>query len=272
VLECVVNVSVGDDEVVLNALYSAAGRSALDLHSDPHHNRAVLTLAGPAVEEAARAVTTAGVAHIDLDSHVGAHPRLGAVDVVPFAPLQDSSMDDAVRARDRFAAWAGNELGVQCFLYGPERSLPDVRRRAFSSLAPDTGPAESHPTAGSICVGARPVLIAYNVWLAAGTRLEVAKHVADAVRGPAVRALAFELGGVVQVSMNLLDWTVVGPAVAYDAVVRAAERARADVVRAELVGLLPEAALEMVPEERRGELHLSASKTIEARLRMAEAR
>src|SRR5438477_7948443 len=145
-LDCVVNVSEGSDEVVLDGLRSAAGASLLDLQTDRHHNRAVLTLAGPGVEEAARAVTEAGVRHIDIREHAGAHPRLGAVDVVPFAPLEGSVMADAVAARDRFVGWAATELAVPCFRYGPERSLPEVRRHAFRSLPPDAGPPEPHPT------------------------------------------------------------------------------------------------------------------------------
>ena len=118
-LECVVNVSEGRDRGVVDAIASAGRACLLDVHADPHHNRAVLTLAGPGVEDAARAVATEAVRRIDLRLHVGVHPRLGAVDVVPFVPLAGSSMDDAIAARDRFAAWAGDELGVPCFLYGP---------------------------------------------------------------------------------------------------------------------------------------------------------
>ncbi|MBV8560843.1 MAG: glutamate formiminotransferase, partial [Acidimicrobiia bacterium] len=104
-LECVINVSEGRDEVAVERLRDAAGRDLLDLHRDRRHNRAVLTLAGPDVEEVARAVTRLAVSSIDLRAHTGAHPRLGAVDVVPFVPLDGSTMDDAVTARDRFAAW-----------------------------------------------------------------------------------------------------------------------------------------------------------------------
>ena len=97
------------------------------------------------------------MARIDLRDHAGAHPRLGAIDVVPFVPLVASTMDEAIRARDRFATWAGDELRVSCFVYGPERSLPDVRRTAFSSLAPDTGPDVPHPTAGSLRLVCSPL-------------------------------------------------------------------------------------------------------------------
>jgi glutamate formiminotransferase len=269
VLECVINVSEGRDEAVIDGLRSVAGRSLLDLHHERRHNRAVLTLAGPDVESAARAVAGLGVHTIDLRTHAGAHPRFGAVDVVPFVPLDGSTMADAVAARDRFASWAANELAVPCFLYGPERSLPDVRRSAFKTLAPDVGPAEPHPTAGAICTGARPVLVAYNVWLVPGTDVSVAGEIAAAVRGPAVRALGLDLEGLVQVSMNLVDWQTVGPADAYDAVTELAQARGTRVSAAELVGLLPDGALSAIPEERWTDLGLSRVQTIAACLRRA---
>jgi glutamate formiminotransferase len=261
VLECVVNVSEGRDLRVVDRIAAAAGPSLLDVHSDPWHHRSVLTLAGALVEEAARAVAAEAVATIDLRRHEGVHPRLGAVDVVPFVPLRGSSLEDAVDARNRFASWAGEELGLPCFYYGPERSLPDVRRRAFRSLAPDTGPAEPHPTAGACAVGARPVLVAYNLWLTSDADVALARRVAATIRGPSVRALGLDLGGRAQVSCNLIEPHVVGPAQVYDAVARLAP-----IERAELVGLVPNSVLEAVAPERRQALDLSEDRTIEARL------
>ena len=269
VLECVVNVSEGRDEAVIDGLRTVAGRSLLDLHHEGRHNRAVLTLAGPDVDGAARAVAGVGVHTIDLGSHAGAHPRLGAVDVVPFVPLDGSTMADAVTARDRFASWAANELGVPCFLYGPERSLPDIRRAAFRTLAPDVGPPEPHPTAGAICVGARPVLIAYNLLLVPGTDVSIADEIANAIRGPAVRSLGLDLEGLAQVSLNLVDWRAVGPADAYDAVAALAGEAGTRISAAELVGLMPEAGLDAIPEHRWADLGVSRVQTIEACLRRA---
>ena len=256
-LECVVNVSEGADRAVIDAVGRAAGGALLDVHADPHHNRSVLTLAGPDVEEAARGVAAEAVRRIDLRLHVGVHPRLGAVDVVPFVPLEGASMEDAVAARDRFAAWAGEELGVPCFLYGPERTLPDVRRQAFTGLAPDTGGPVAHPTAGAICAGARPVLVAYNVWLADGVDVGTARRVAREIRGPGLRALGLDVGGRAQVSMNLVDPYRLGPSEAYDLVA-----ARTAVERAELVGLVPAAVLSAVPVDRWTELDLSAEKAL----------
>jgi glutamate formiminotransferase/glutamate formiminotransferase/formiminotetrahydrofolate cyclodeaminase len=267
VLECVINVSEGRDQAVVDGLRSVAGRSLLDLHRDPFHNRSVLTLGGPDVESAARAVTALGVSTIDLRAHAGAHPRLGAVDVVPFAPVLDSTMTQVMKARDRFASWAANELAMPCFLYGPERSLPDVRRAAFRTLSPDVGPSQPHASAGAICVGARPVLIAYNLWLVPGTDVSVATEIASKMRGPSVRALGLDLEGVAQVSMNLLDWRAVGPAAVYDRVEELVTAAGTRIDRAELVGLAPAGALLVIKEGRWPQLGLSSAQTIEARLR-----
>ena len=257
------NVSEGRDAAVLAGLQDAAGDCLLDVHTDPDHHRTVLTLAAPpaALDRAAHAVTAEAVRRIDIGRHSGAHPRLGAVDVVPFVPLGGASLGDAVEARDRFAAWAGGTLGVPCFLYGPGRSLPEVRREAFRTLAPDTGPPVPHPSAGAICVGARPVLIAYNVWLAPGTPVEVARRIAADLRGPAVRALGLDIGGRAQVSFNLVDPADAGPALVYDAVA-----ARAEVDRAELVGLVPASVLESIPAVRWESLDLDSTRTIEDRL------
>jgi glutamate formiminotransferase / 5-formyltetrahydrofolate cyclo-ligase len=257
-----VNVSEGRRGDVVEAIAAAAGASVLDVHTDPHHNRAVLTLAGTGgLEEAVRAVATEAVHRIDLRAHVGVHPRVGALDVVPFVPLTNATIAHAVAARDRFATWVAARLDVPCFVYGPERSLPEVRRRAFVDLAPDTGPSVPHPTAGATCAGARGVLVAYNVWLAPEVGLDVARSVAAAVRGPAVRALGLDAGGRAQVSTNLVDPLVVGPGRVYDAVA-----ALAPVAGAELVGLVPEAVLDAVPAHRWAELDLSPSRTIEGRL------
>lgn len=259
-LECVINVSCGSDGPELSAIAGAAGPALLDLHRDAGHNRAVLTMAGPDVETAARSVATAAVALLDLRSHQGAHPRIGVLDVVPFVALAGSTAQAAVGARDRFARFAGAELDLPCFLYGPERSLPEVRRSAFDALAPDTGPARPHPSAGGCAVGARGVLVAYNLWLA-DAELGRAREVARSLRGPAVRALALAVGDGVQVSTNLIDPAVVGPADVYDAVAAAVP-----VARAELVGLVPRWVAEAAPRRRWPELDLAEERTIEWRL------
>jgi glutamate formiminotransferase len=261
VLECVVNVSEGRDTPALQAVTAAAGGELLDLHRDVHHNRAVLTLAGPGVEAAARRVAEAAVDHLDLGTHAGVHPRIGVLDVVPFVPLSPSTIDAAITARDEFASWAGEALELPCFLYGPERSLPAVRRGAFRDLSPDAGPSRPHVTAGACAVGARLPLVAFNLWLEDASA-ERAQQLAIAVRGEHVRALGLTVGDHVQVSMNLLAPLEVGPAAVYDTVT--AEGAA--VTRAELVGLVPRAVLEATPEGRWEQLDLDDERTIEARL------
>lgn len=257
------NISEGGRLHVVQQIAAAARDALLDVHSDPHHNRSVLTLASADDEEleaAVRAVAEAAVRLIDLRQHGGAHPRIGALDVVPFAPLQGSSLDDAVLARDRFANYAWSRLSVPCFAYGPERTLPEVRRGAFRSVLPDTGGPAPHPSAGSIAVGARPVLVAYNVWLVEPD-IAQARQVARAVRGPSIRALGLSLGDRVQVSMNLVAPRSLGPDAAFDAVA-----AKVPVAGAELVGLLPRDVLEAVPARRWDQLDLGADCTIEGRL------
>lgn len=255
-LECVVNISEGRDRDVLTLLADAAGDDLLDLHSDPHHHRSVFTLLGT---DAPRRLARVATRELDLGGHDGVHPRLGVVDVVPFVPLFGATLDDAVRARDDFARWSADELGVPSFLYGPERTLPEVRRRAWRDLVPDVG-GGAHPTAGAMCVGAREVLVAYNVWLEDPDAVR-AREVAARVRGPHLRALGLQVGDRVQVSMNLVAPERLGPDAARDAVA-----AHAAVAGCELVGLIPEAVLGQVPTERWSELDLSEDSTIESRL------
>jgi glutamate formiminotransferase / 5-formyltetrahydrofolate cyclo-ligase len=260
VLECVANISEGLRMDTVTAIAATAGHSLLDVHVDADHNRSVLTLVG---EHAVRDVSRAAVARLDLRLHTGAHPRFGVVDVVPFVPLGGESLAAAERARDDYLAWLADELGVPGFSYGRHRSLPDVRRRAFRDLPPDAGPPAPHPTAGAVAVGARGALVAWNLWLTEPD-LDRAREVAAAVRGPHVRALGLQLGPRVQVSMNLIDPHVVGPAEAWDLVA-----ALVPVAGAELVGLVPRAVLDRTDEARWSQLDLAPDRTIESRLARA---
>lgn len=274
-LECVVNVSEGRDSSVISALTSAGGDQLLDLHSDPDHHRSVITLCGRSTEHAARDVARRTVELIDIRSGHGVHPRIGALDVVPFVPLNpdgsasaDADLAAALRARDEFADWAASTLELPCFLYGPERPLPEVRRRAFVDLAPDSGPGRPHPTAGACAVGARHLLVAYNLWLSTDDQ-EVAASIAREIRGTTVRALGLAVAGRTQVSCNLLRPTSFGPAECYDAVERLAEDQGVRITRAELVGLVPAGLVEATPPERLAQLDLDPARTIEARLAAA---
>lgn len=275
-LECVVNISEGCDPAPLGALSAAAGSCLLDRHSDCAHNRSVFTLAGrgKAVLSAVQHLARSVVELLDLSSHVGAHPRFGVLDVVPWVALEGWPLRDvpgpagerATSVRDTFARWAAAELGLPVFLYGPERSLPEVRRDAWRTLPPDFGPPEPHPTAGSVAVGARALMVAYNLWLEEAD-LDQAKAVAAAIRSTEVRALAFVLGEHVQVSCNLVQPFLVGPAQVLDRVARMAR-----VARTELVGLVPQTLLAATPQRRWQELDLDSDRTIEARLAKMTAR
>lgn len=251
------NLSEGRSRAAIEAIATRAGPDLLDIHTDLHHNRAVVTLIG---ERAPREVTEAAVRRLDLRAHQGVHPRFGVVDVVPFVPLAGSTLADAIAARDRFAEWVATRLEVPAFLYGPERSLPEVRRRAFGGLSPAAGPPHPHPRAGAVAVGARGPLVAWNVYLA-DADLETATRIAAAIRGRHVRALGLAVGDEVQVSMNLTNPDEVGPAEAWDLV-----ETHEPIARAELVGLIPKAVLDRIPVARWPQLDVSDDRTIEARL------
>lgn len=256
-LECVINISEGNDLPKLSDLATLLGPDFLDLHSDGDHNRSVFTLFGT---QAARVLVRNAVEAFDIREHSGVHPRVGIVDVVPFVALEPSTFHDAVKARDEFANFAATELDIPCFLYGPERTLPYIRAHAFKDLLPDLGPKTPHPRAGSICVGARPLLVAYNLWLKSAP-LDIAKNISAAIRNESVRALGMQVGGFTQVSMNLIAPHLVGPADVYDEVSKHAE-----IARAELVGLIPARVLANIPRARWEQLDVNNEKTIEWRI------
>lgn len=270
-LECVPNVSEGRDPRVIQAIAEAVravpeARLA-DVHSDPDHHRAVFSVLGPppAVERAALALAEAVFARVDMREHRGMHPRLGALDVLPFVPLRDLTMDEAVAIARRVGEAVAAAYALPVYFYGAaaarrERRLArDIRRGEYEGLAarlaepvwvPDAGPAAFVARLGAVMVGARDVLVAYNVWLDSQD-LDAARAIARAVREssgglPAVQALGVPLArrGLVQVSMNLLDYRRTGIARAYDAVAAEARRRGIGIKRAELVGLTPRAALE----------------------------
>jgi glutamate formiminotransferase len=276
VLECVVNLSEGRDVALVRSISELAEDHLLAVHMDAHHNRSVLTLAGSRTEEVALRIARRTVELIDIRDHTGVHPRMGALDVVPFVPLSadgrpsasEGDLEAAICSRDRFAQRVGEELAVPCFCYGRGRSLPEVRRHAFVDLAPDFGPPEPHSTAGSCAVGARRVLIAYNLWLSTGD-VRVARQIAAEVRSSNVRALGLQVGAVTQVSLNLVEPFSFGPEAAYDAVAELARRAGTGIAGAELVGLAPLDVVEAVVPARRHELGLSTEQTIESRLKSA---
>jgi glutamate formiminotransferase len=269
-LECVPNVSEGRRSGVVAACADAMASTpavVLDVTADPAHNRSVYTVAGSPddLEAAVLALFAEAVASIDLRRHEGGHPRVGAVDVVPFVPLLEAPMAASVELARRVGRRVAEAFDIPVFLYeeasppGRRRSLEDIRRGGLANLTarmassawhPDYGPSAPHPSAGVSVVGARGPLVAFNVELASD-RLDLARGIARAVRQSSgglrgVKAIGVSLPhrGTVQVSMNLID---VGPTSitgAFDAVRDEANRRSVDVVASELVGLAPAEALD----------------------------
>jgi len=269
VIECVPNVSEGRRLDVVarmaDAIRSTAGVRLLNASSDPAHNRSVFTFVGGSadVQRAVLALFECAVADIDLREHRGEHPRLGAVDVVPFVPLKSATMTECIAAAKSAGAAIADRFGIPVYLYedasnNPVRKrLEDIRRGAFEGLRdkmsrpewiPDFGPSHPHPSVGETVVGARRILIAYNVNLATD-RLEIAKAIARTVRQsngglPFVKAMGVRLTPeIVQVSMNLTNYEETPMHVVFDAVKREAERHGVAVHGSEVIGLVPEAAL-----------------------------
>ena len=268
--ECVINISEGRDQQVLERLSLAAGASLRDRHADTFHNRSVFTMINGAPELLGdvRHLVEAALHSIDLEHHDGVHPRLGVVDVVPFVALAPDHASSAVRMRDAFAQWVAESHHLPVFLYGPlaqgERSLPYVRSHAFKGLAPDFGPPVGDVHQGAVVVGARDILVAWNLWLS-HVSLDRAQFIAKMVRRPGVRTLGLQVGDQVQVSCNLFDLSLVTPSQVYDQV--AANLPSPGVIeRAELVGLVPRSLLQREDPERWRQLGLSDDATIESRL------
>jgi glutamate formiminotransferase len=285
VLECVVNVSEGRDANVLDALSVACAPALLDVHADPDHHRSVFTLAhahdDTVTEAAVRALARAVDEHVGFADHRGVHPRLGAVDVVPFVALAPTEPAAAVAAARSFGAWLDTELAVPVFFYDAaderHRTLPVTRREAFLTRLPDLGAAHPNARLGACAVGARPPLVAINVELDRDD-LALARAVAREVREidgglPGVRALGLVLAsrGHAQVSMNLVDLHATGVENACTTVRELLAAAGAGVERVELVGLIPAAELARCSEGFRRWSALDESLTVEARVARAGA-
>jgi glutamate formiminotransferase len=295
-VECVPNFSEGRKtetvERLAQAISSVATACVLDTHIDPDHNRSVITfVAAPEmiVEAAVRAVGLAAEL-IDMRRHTGVHPRLGATDVLPFIPISGVTMEDCAALAHQAGERIASELAIPVFFYEraalkPERvNLEDVRRGALELLreqiavepgrAPDVGPLRVHETAGAIAVGARPFLIAFNVNLRT-TDVSIARKIARVVRArsgglPFVKALGFELTtrGLTQVSLNIVNYEVTGITEAYEAVRRETETLGVEIVSTEIVGLVPEKALDRDTEYFQKLEKFSEDKVFEHRLRI----
>jgi glutamate formiminotransferase len=269
VLEAVPNFSEGRDLDTVGAIVDAirtAGARVLDWSADADHNRSVVTLVGPpdTVEEAAVAAARVAVERIDLRSHAGVHPRIGALDVLPFVPLTGLTLDDARAVAHRAGGRLARELGVPVYYYAEAsdprgRALADLRRGGFEHLVagwpadrqPDVLPeawrhAGAHPTAGATCVGARPVLLAWNV-LVQGVGAEDASALVRSLRErtgglPGLRALALPLPGrdAVQISMNLERVEENAPMEVFRRIEAAVAEVGGTIVETEVIGMLPD--------------------------------
>jgi glutamate formiminotransferase len=296
-IECVPNFSEGRRPEVLEEITRAIrqidGVSLLDASRDESHNRSVVTFAGgpEPVARAAMAAVGRALELIDMEQQTGAHPRIGAVDVIPFVPLGDTTMDEAVDLARRFGEQVARTFQLPVYLYGEaalrpdRRRLADVRRGQYEGLkeeietdperAPDFGPAHLHPRGGAVAVGARKPLIAFNLNLATSD-LEIAQRIAEAIRAssgglPAVQAMGVLVAvadgrQLAQVSMNLVDWEQTGiPRVVHE-VRRLAHQAGTDIDHAELIGLAPTGALLEVAANALGLRGFSADQALELRL------
>jgi glutamate formiminotransferase/formiminotetrahydrofolate cyclodeaminase len=270
-VECVPNFSEGRRPEVVTAIRDAIaavdGVAILDVSSDQSHNRTVMTFVVPVEHavDAAFAGIHAARDRIDLNKHSGEHPRMGAADVVPFIPLEGATMDDCIVLARTLGDRVGRELAIPVFLYERAASTParenlaDVRRGEFEGIRdemaagaahrkPDFGPDRVHATAGAVAIGARPFLVAYNVYLGPAENVPVAKAVAKAVRGSSgglryVKGLGLEVDGQAQVSMNLVDTEKTPIFRAYEMVKREAEAHGVSPTWSEIVGVVPERAL-----------------------------
>ncbi|MBM3784634.1 MAG: glutamate formimidoyltransferase [Acidobacteria bacterium] len=299
IVECVANFSEGRDAGVVASIADAIRASGpvavLDVESDADHNRSVITFAGTPEHVGEAAVTAAGKAIelIDLNRQEGVHPRIGAVDVLPFVPLRRITLVECGWIAHSVGAEIWNRYSLPVYLYGEaavlpaRRSLRYVRNIGFETLRetvktdldrfPDYGQSALHPTAGAVAVGARKILIAWNIELETG-ELEIAKSMAKAIREAdggftSVRALGLPLPtkGIVQVSMNLTDFEATPPHFVMQRVERLAAEAGIAVRGSELIGLIPQKALD-VAEEAGVDLriqHANPPYTIEARLAAA---
>ena len=267
IVECVPNFSEGRRAEVVDSIVAAIasipGVRVLDRELDADHNRSVITFVGnrQAVAEASFRAAKVAVETIDMNNHQGAHPRVGALDVLPFVPLSGVTMEDAVQLARTVGKRIADQLGVPVYLYEAaatrpdRRALPDIRRGEFEGLKveietdpdrkPDFGPAKLHRTAGACIVGARPVLIAWNVNLRTKD-VGVARRIAKAIREsdgglPAVRAKGFELSerGLVQVSMNMLDYRKTSLVQAFEAISTLAAKEGVEIAESEIIGLVP---------------------------------
>lgn len=265
IVECVPNFSEGRDSKKINKIADSVkkvkGVKVLDIEWDKSHNRSLVTIVGSpeAVSDAAFEMIKTATSLIDMEKHIGEHPRIGATDVVPFVPVSGIDISECVKLAQKLGQKVAKELNIPVYLYEaaatrPERvNLADVRRGEYEGLKeeieknpdkkPDYGPAKIHPTAGAIVIGARKFLVAYNVNLETKD-IEIAKQIAKKIREkdgglPGVKALGFEVDGKAQVSMNLVDFEKTNFDEAYNAIEKEAKALGVSITSSEIYGMLP---------------------------------
>lgn len=293
IMECVPNFSEGNDqqkvEKIADCFRGKAGVKLLDYSSDADHNRSVVTVVGEPHALKAAVIEAIGkaVELIDMTRHSGQHPRMGAVDVVPFIPIKNVTMDEAVALSKEVARTAGEKYGLPVFLYEKSASAPhrenlaNVRKGEYEGMAekvkqpewkPDFGPAERHETAGAVAIGARMPLVAYNVNLNT-SQLPIAEAIARKVRfiGGGLRfckGMGVELKerGIVQVSMNLTDYTKTSIYRAHEMVRMEAQRYGVTIAGSEIIGLVPMMALVDCAEYYLGIENFKADQILESRI------
>jgi glutamate formiminotransferase len=283
-LECVPNFSEGRDQVVVTAIAEAIaavpGVLLLGAESDADHNRTVITFAGPSEAVVEAAVRGAGKAAelIDLSNHVGVHPRVGAADVIPFVPLEGSTMDDAIAAAHRAGEEIWRRFGVPVYFYErtartPARMrLERVRRKEFDGAPPDIGNLAEHPQAGASMVGARGFLVAYTVQLAtrdAGIAQSIARKIRASSGGfPHVKAIGLYLQSrdCAQVSMNLTNFEQTPLDRLYDTIAAAARELGTEAVAGEIIGFIPRRAYQSAPDFFHKAENFEESRILETRI------
>lgn len=260
IVECVPNFSEGQDLKIVDAIFKAAKTvksvKVFELESNKDHNRCLFTIVGEPEDVLASVFESIKVATklIDMEKHKGEHPRIGATDVVPFVPVSGVTMEECVELAKKLGKKVGEDLGIPVFLYeeaatkSENHNLADVRRGEYEGLKikinqPDFGPVKMHPTAGAVVIGARKYLVAFNVNLDTPD-VEIAKKIAGIIREKngglaGVKALGFEVDGMAQVSMNLVDYEKTNFDAAFNAVKKLADEMEVGIKSSEIYGMIP---------------------------------
>ena len=286
-IECVPNFSEGRRKSVINKITNAAkkikGVKVLDSEWNADHNRSLMTLVGEPekVYKAVWEMIKVAVKQIDMRTHKGEHPRIGAVDVVPFVPVSGVTINECVKLAERLGKQVAKELKIPVFLYeaaatSPDRiNLAEVRKGEFEGMVkemrkPDFGPAKMHPTAGAMVIGARKYLVAYNVNLDTGD-VQVAKDISNVIREkngglPGIKALGFAVDGKAQISMNLVDFEKTNMDEVYRAIEAEASKRGVGIYNSEIYGMIPLESLVRMTKTSLKAVNFKSEQVLETRI------